>query len=419
MLKPGKAKRTLNLLLKIALRYFFSKKTGGKFNLISIISAISLLGYVVGGAALVIVLSVFNGFEGLFTKMYSQFDSDLRVYPVAAKRIDSATFNWALLNNNELVESYSEILEENVLLRYNNQQTIATIKGVNQKFAKINHIDSALVDGVLDLNLDPNFVMVGQGIAYRLAINTNDPFRTMAIYAPVLADDGLFISPENAFNKIQVSPSAVFAVQEEVDDKFIICGIDLAKELLQNKSTFSVIDIKIKNDQNLDESKAYFEKNLGSKFIVKNRFEQRDTFFKVMKSEKTISYFILLFILFIAATNSISSLYILAMEKKRDLFVFKSMGLTPQQGGLIFLFQGLIISFVGAVFGVVLGLAVCWLQQHFGLVTLQESSNAALNTYPVKVLTKDLVLVFITVLFLGGITALYPAKRVRQIMKVF
>jgi lipoprotein-releasing system permease protein len=403
----------VNLPFTIAKRYFFSRKRGGGFSLISVISGISLLGYVVGAAALVIVLSVFNGFEQLFSSLYTNFDSDLRVTSTAGKIIDPKQINWAKFEKTEGIETYSKVVEENVLLRYNNQQSIATLKGVDRKYVDVTHFDSMLVGGYVDVRLDSIYAIAGQGIAYRLSIDPNDLFKALAIYVPK-RDVQTIINPDDAFNKALVVPSGVFAVQEEVDNKYVICPLGFAQGLLGRDDAFTAIEIKLTPNQNSNKVKAQLQEVLGNNFTIKNRFEQHDAFFKVMRSEKAISYIILLFILLIAASNTISSLYILVMEKKRDLLIMRSMGLTENQAANIFRMEGLIIAFVGGTAGIILGLILCYLQEQYGFVALQASSDALFSSYPVRVIWSDVLLVFGTVLVLGYITTIYPAKRAKQ-----
>lgn len=399
----------------IAKRYFFSRKTGGGFNLITLISGISLLGYIVGTAALIIVLSVFNGFEMLFTSMYSNFDSDLRITSAKGKTINETTFKWIELKNAEGIFAFSKVVEENVLLRYNNQQTIATLKGVDANYMDVTGFDSTIVAGYADVRHDSNFAIVGQGIAYRLSVNPDDLFKALSIYVPKRSVQS-FMRPDEAFNKVLIVPGGVFSVQEEVDDKYVICPLHFATELLERNNEISAIEIKLKPGYRMDEVKDQLQQALGEQYSVKNRFEQHESFFKVMRSEKMISYIILLFILLIAASNTISSLYILVIEKKRDLNILKSMGITERQASSIFVWQGLIIAFTGGMLGIGFGLLLCWLQQQYGFVSLQSAANVLFSAYPVKVIWSDVALVFFTVMILGLLTTIYPARKAKSII---
>lgn len=405
----------MNLPFYIAKRYFFSRKKGGGLSLISVVSGISLLGYIVGAAALVIVLSVFNGFEELFSTMYKNFDSDLRVTSHVGKTIDSTTFKWASFHEALAGESYSLTLEENVLLRYNERQNIATLKGVDKQYTKVTGFDKTIISGVVDFNNEEAFAVVGQGVAYRLSLDPNDIFKALAIYAP-RRDVQSIINPEEAFNKAVVVPAGIFSAQDEADNKYVICPMGFVRELLQRNGHITAIEIEVTDDANIQKVKSTLKETLGTNFDVKDRFEQHDSFFKIMKSEKVVSYFILLFILLIAASNTISSLYILAMEKSRDMLVLKSMGLTQQSASNIFVYEGLVIAVFGGGIGVFLGLLLSLLQEKYGIISLQESADVVFSTYPIKVIWVDIILVLSTVVVLGYLTTIYPAKKVKQLM---
>lgn len=405
----------MNLPFHIAKRYFFSRKKDGGVNLISVVSGISLLGYIVGAAALVIVLSVFNGFESLFNKMYSNFDSDIRITARTGKTIDSASFNWTAFNNEMKGDSYSLILEENVLLRYNDRQSIATLKGVDKQYGVVTGFDKTLVSGQVDLKRDEEYAVVGQGIAYRLSLDPNDVFKGLSIYVPK-RDVQNIINPEEAFNKAFVFPSGVFSAQDEADNKYIICPMNFARNLLQREGQLTAIEINVKEDTKVSSFKERLKEQLGEDYVIKDRFEQHDSFYKIMKSEKVVSYFILLFILLIAASNTISSLYILVIEKKRDIHVLKSLGITRKMVSQVFIYEGLIIAVFGGGVGIFLGLMLSLLQQQFGFIALQASEEMVFSSYPIKVVWTDLVLVLGTVIILGYLTTLYPLKKVKQLM---
>lgn len=405
----------MKLPFYIARRYFFSRKTGGGFSLISLISGISLLGYIVGAAALVIVLSVFNGFESLFTSLYSNFDSDLRITSAEGKTISSEAFKWDVLKQTEGVYMYSRVVEENVLLRYNNQQTIATLKGVDANYSAVTGFDSTIISGSIHTQKDSVFAVVGQGIAYRLSVDPEDLFKALAIYVPKRNVQS-FINPDEAFSKALVLPNAVFSVQEEVDDKYVICPLGFAMELLARQDEITAIEIKLKPGYKMDRVKKELQEALGDRYIVKNRFEQHESFFKVMRSEKAISYIILLFILLIAASNTIGSLYILVTEKKRDLQILRSMGITEGQAAGIFRYQGFIIAFAGGAAGIAIGLILCVLQDHYGFVSLQNTANVIFSSYPVKVIWSDVLLVFVTVMVMGYLTTIYPARKAKSMI---
>lgn len=384
--------------------------------MITIISGISLLGYLVGAAALVIVLSVFNGFESLFSSLYTNFDPDIKIVPKSGKIISNSQANLNLIRSVEGVLYASATLEENVLLRYNNQQTIATIKGVDEFYDEVTRFDSTIINGFVDIRNDSIYAVVGQGIAYRLSVDPNDVFKPLGIYVPN-RDVSTVISTEGAFNKALVYPGGVFSVQEEVDNKYIVCPLTFTSELLNRNNVVSAIDIKVENINKLSAVKSKLNELLGANCLIKDRYEQRETFFKVMKSEKAVSYMILLFILLVAASNTIGSLYILVIEKTKDITIMKSMGLTSEIIRRVFLFEGLMISVFGGGIGIILGLVLSLVQQHYGIIAIDGSINELFSAYPIKVIASDVLIVFITVVVLGVITSWYPALKAEKLAK--
>ena len=405
----------MNLPFNIARRYFFSRKSGGSFNLISIISGISLLGYIVGAGSLLLVLSVFNGFESLFINMYNKFDSDIKIVAAKGKSFELNQAVYGRIKNIEGVIIVSKSLEENALLKYGERQNIATIKGVDENYKSVAEVDSSIVAGVSMLQSgDTNFAIVGQGIAYQLSVDPEDVFNRLGIYVP---KPGVVdaLNPEEAFSHAIISPVGIFGVQEEVDNKYVIVPLRFMQKLLNLDNKISSIDIKISKDKSMDEVKTEIEKILGEQFIVQNRFEQREAFFKIERTEKQVSYLILLFILFVSASNTIGSLYILVIEKKRDLQILSSMGLTKEQAASIFKYEGIFLAVIGGLVGLILAATLCILQEKYGIIKIAGTESFAIDHYPVKLKISDMFLVFITVFILGWITSIYPARKAKQL----
>jgi lipoprotein-releasing system permease protein len=383
----------MNLPLKIARRYFFSRRSGGTFSLITLISGISLMGYIVGAAALVIVLSVFNGFEEVFSSLYNSFDPDIEIAPAKGKVFEPSKLDIKAIRSVDGVWKIAESLEENVLLRYEERQHIATAKGVDEVFLDVTALDSCILAGDMLLQAgDTNYAMVGQGLAYRLAIDPTDIFKRMILYVPARGETDML-----------------------VDDKYVIVPLRFLRKMLDRPTELSSLEIKLKPGADADEVKEAIVRISGSDFVVKNRFEQREAFFKVMKSEKLISYFILFFILLIAASNTIGSLYILVIEKSKDIRMLSSVGLTRRQAGRIFVYEGLLLAIFGGGLGILLGIWLCYLQQQYGFIKLNGALTSVFQSYPVKMIWSDLLLVLATVIFLGIITAVYPASKARRL----
>jgi lipoprotein-releasing system permease protein len=408
----------MNLPLLIARRYFFSKRQGKSFNLINLISGISLLGYIVGAMALVIVLSVFNGFEGMFSAMYNNFDPDMQIIAQEGKTFtrDSTTIaNLKKLNGVELV---AEVLEENVLLKYDDRQTIAKAKGVDKNYTRLTLLDSCLVAGTMLLEYDDEaYALVGQEIAWKLAIDPSDIFKKMTIYVPSQGAVDV-LNPEANFNKAMVAPAGIFSVQQEIDETYIIVPISFLQQLLVREHQLSSLDIKLKNGTSPNKAKSEIAALMGNNFTIKNRYEQREAFYKIMKSEKLISYIILLFILLIAAANSIASLYLLTLEKKKDIGLMSNIGMKAKQVYAIFMLEGIFIALTGGIIGIILGIGVCYAQQQFGFIHLTDGSAFMFQQYPVELRITDIALVFATVVILGFITAQYPARKAAALSNI-
>lgn len=407
----------MNLPLKIAFRYFFSRRREGSFNIITIISGISLLGYVVGAAALIIVLSVFNGFENLFSTLYSQFDADIQITSTVGKSFPTSQLNIAQIKNIDGVLHVNYVIEENVLARYNGKQVLATVKGVDETYLNAVQLDTNLISGALLLQEgDTNFALIGQGLAYQLGVQPDDQFNFLTIYVPSKGDIDL-LNAENAFKRNPIFPIGVLGIQEEVDNKYILVPLRFIEPLLEKKNQVSAIEIRLRNDASMDKIRSQIEENAGDSFLVKNRFQQRDSFYKVMKSEKFISFMILLFIMMVAAFNTVGSLYMLVIEKKKDLKIFASMGLTANQARKIFMFEGIILAIFGGLVGIILGGSICWLQQEYNLINFSSSQGFIIDSYPVRIKATDFLYVFLTIVGIGFITSLYPAYKAKQMIQ--
>jgi len=406
----------MNLPLKIAFRYFFSRRREGSFNIITLISGISLLGYVVGAAALIIVLSVFNGFENLFSTLYSQFDADIQITSTVGKSFPTSQLNIAQIKNIDGVLHVNYVIEENVLARYNGKQVLATVKGVDETYLNAVHLDTNLVSGALLLQEgDTNFALIGQGLAYQLGVQPDDQFNFLTIYVPAKGNIDL-LNAENAFKRNPIFTIGVLSIQEEVDSKYIIVPLRFIEPLLDKKNQVSALEIRLNKDASMDKIRSQIEEMAGGTFAVKNRFQQRDSFYKVMKSEKFISFMILLFIMMVAAFNTVGSLYMLVIEKKKDLKIFASMGLTANQARKIFMFEGIILAIFGGLIGILLGGVICWLQQEYSIINFSSSEGFIIDSYPVRIKAIDFLYVFLTIVGLGFITSLYPAYKAKQMI---
>ncbi len=401
----------LSFSFRIARRYLFSKKS---HNAINIISGISAAGVGVGAMALVCVLSVFNGFELLISDMFSSFDPDLKITLTQGKTFDDNSPGLSSVRKMKSVAFFTDVVEENALLRFRNKQMPATIKGVSDDFEKMTRIDSIMYDGKFVLN-DGAFerAVPGVGVASTLGLGAHfiDP---LYIYAPKRTSKINLLRPENSFNQLGTFVSGVFSVKQlQYDDHYVLVSINLARNLFEyEKTKVTSIELKLAKGVDHDKVQKQIQSLLGDRYQVKNRYEQQESFFKIMKIEKWFTYLILCFILLIASFNIIGSLSMLIIDKKGDIETLRNLGANNQLIKRIFLFEGWMISVVGAVSGIALGGLLCLLQQYFGILKL--GTGYVVDAYPVKTNVTDLLLVFVTVLVMGFLAAYYPVRYIRK-----
>jgi lipoprotein-releasing system permease protein len=400
----------LSFSFRIARRYLFSKKS---HNAINIISGISAGGVAIGTMALVCVLSVFNGFESLISNMFSAFDPDLKITLTHGKTFDVKSNSFSELRKMKSVAVFTEVIEENALLRFKDKQMPVTIKGVSDGFERSTSIDSIMYDGKFIL-YDGAFqrAVAGVGVASTLGLGAHfiDP---LYIYAPKRTSKINLLRPENSFNQIGTFVSGIFSVkQAPYDDHYLLVSIDLARNLFEyQKTTVSAVELKLAKTADPKEVQKQIKTLLGNDFQVKNRYEQQESFFKIMKIEKWITYLILCFILLIASFNIIGSLSMLIIDKKADILTLRNLGADNQLIKRIFLFEGWMISGVGALAGIGLGAMLCLLQQYFGILRL--GAGYVVDAYPVVTKVFDMLIVFGTVVIMGFLAAIYPVRYIR------
>lgn len=402
----------LNLPFFIARRYLFSKKST---NAINVISIISMVGVAVATMALVIVLSVFNGFHDLVASFFTNFDPQLEVVPVKGKvaAADDAVF--MKIRQLPEVDMVSECVQDQALAFYNGQQAMVNIMGVDDNFARMTRIQKILYgDGDFSLqaaNLE--YGVPGIRLAQTLGMGARwDGF--LKIYAPQregqLTD---MASPADGFvTDSLISPGVVFAVnQAKYDRDYLITSIAFARRLFFRQGMVSKLMVKLKPGTDIDAAKRKIKGLAEGRFNVLDRFEQHADTFRIMQVEKVLAYLFLSFILVVACFNIIGSLSMLIIEKKKDVQTLRNLGATDRTLTRVFLFEGRMISALGAVVGILLGLLLCWLQQEFGLVPMGDSSGTfVVNAYPVSVHYSDVLIVFITVLAVGWAAAWYPVR---------
>ncbi len=396
----------MKLSLYIARRYLFAKKSR---NAINVISSVSVAGVTVGTMALIIVLSVFNGLESLVRSIFNTFDPDLKITVAEGKTFKPDSTMLVLLSGVKGLECYSLCLEENALLKYGDKQYIATIKGVDDNYVKVSRIDSSMWDGKFTLKSDKGrpYAIPGVGIANFLGLRIN--FITpLDIYVPRRTASPN-INPEDAFIRKFIFPSGIYQIEQEYDSKYVYVPIDFARELLEYDNRVSSVEIKLTDKANEASVQKNVSKIFGKGFVVQNKYEQQELFYKVMHSERLAIFFILSLILLIASFSIIGSLTMLIIEKERDIEILKSLGADNKLIRKIFIFEGWLISIIGALAGILLGYIMCRLQQKFGLIRLR-SETLIMDAYPVVMKLRDFVIVPATVLLIGYWAAWYPVR---------
>ena len=363
--------------------------------------------------ALIIVLSVFNGFTDVIESFFSNFDPDIKIIPAEGKMFDPKEYEFDKIKKNPDILHYAEVIEEVAMLKYKNQQYPAVIKGVPSNYADYTNIDTLIVDGnfiLQDKGID--YAVVGQGVAYNLGVGITfiDPIR---IYVPKKGRQASF-NITSSINYNYIYPSGVFSVLEEIDSKYIIVPYKFASELFESQNLVSSVELGISDNVRLEKVQKDIQNILGNDFTVKNKYQQHDMIYKTMKSEKWAAYLILVFILIIASFNVLSSLSMLIIDKKEDLFILKSMGAHSNLIRKIFLFEGWLISIFGAITGSILGLLICWAQIKFQLITLPGAGSFVITAYPVKIVFVDVILVLSIVFIVGFIASWYPVKFITQ-----
>ncbi|TAM94262.1 MAG: ABC transporter permease [Chitinophagaceae bacterium] len=382
----------------------------------NIISWVSISAITIGAASLIIVLSVFNGFENLVKSLYSSFYPEIKISPVEGKTMFVPVSKLDSLQKLNEVKYVSKSLQEKALLKYNDEKTIAILKGVDQHFSQVTGISEKIVRGTFNIgDADTPKAVVGIGIEATLGIDVERGFIPMLIYLP-RANVESFIFPEQAFYVGQVSPDGTFAIQQDFDNQYVITSLAYMQQLMGLSSNIvSELEVALKPGVDLMQAKAGIMKIFGKeKYLVQTRYEQNRSLYQVMQTEKWFVYAILLFIFAIAAFNMIGCLSMLVIEKRRDITILKAMGARHSLIQKIFLAEGLLIAILGAGAGTLIAVLICVGQQKYGWVKL-GGGTFVVDSYPVNMQYTDFILVWLTILVITLLASWYPAlKAARQ-----
>ena len=399
----------MNFPFYVARRYLFSKKST---NAINVISAISVVGVAVATMALVVTLSVFNGFHDMVASFFTTFDPQLKVVPVKGKTVAADDPVLTSIKALPQVDVATQTVEDMALVVYNGRQAMVRIKGVEENFAQLTHIKEILVgDGEFELRAADMFYGI-PGLRLAEQMNMGYDFEgAINVYAPRREGQLNMANPTDGFVQDELfSPGVLFSVkQAKYDKNYIITSVDFARRIFNAQGMVSALELRLKPGSDFDGVKSEIAQMCGDRFRVLDRYEQQDETFRIMKIEKLIAYLFLTFILMVACFNIIGSLSMLIIDKKDDVVTLRNLGASDRQVVRIFLFEGRLISAIGAVAGILLGLLLCWIQQTYGLVKLGSSSGSfVIDSYPVSVHPADVVLVFVTVLVVGWMSVWYP-----------
>ncbi|MDN3587752.1 ABC transporter permease [Pedobacter aquatilis] len=384
----------MNTPLYIAKRYLFAKKST---NAINLISGISMVGVMVGSAALIIILSVFNGLEVTILNMFNTLTPEIAITPSKGKTFNPDTEYFNQLKKDKNIYSFTEVLQENALLKYNNKQAVGMVKGVGADFLKNNKLDSTIKEGRFVLSNRSGYSsVIGSALQSYLAVNTVDPFTELEIFSPKKDIKVNSINPTEDFTTKSIRVSGVFEVQQEFDNGIIV-PLNFARELLGEEQNVSSIEINLKPGVDVEKFKNDIVDKTSGAFEVRNQAEQNRSVYHILNTEKWAVYIILTFILIIAIFNIIGSLTMLVIDKVKDIAILSSLGASKKLIKRIFLFEGMMITMSGCVLGLLIGVIFYLLQHNFGLIKMGEGSDTLLSSYPIGLKWKDFILVFVTV----------------------
>ncbi len=399
--------------LKIAWRYLFAKK---QFNAIHVITTISSVAVGVVTAAMICVLSVMNGFGELIEQMFSQFDPDIKVTASVGKSFHLNQEQKDILLNLPCVDLLSESISETALLEFNDKQTPVQLMGVDSSFAQITDIQDIITDGkyqVYDGAFDR--AVLGQGLAWQIGIGVNF-VHSIQLYAPKREGKVNMMRPDLNFNREACFISGIFSVQQQqYDDNLILVDIDLTRRLLEyDDNEISSLQISITDNYNINKAKKEISNILGDGFLLQDRYEQQEDFFRILRVEKLLTTLLLVFILLIATFNGIGCLSMLIIDKQQDIQTLSHLGASDSMIRRVFLAEGWLVNTIGALGGFIVGLGICLLQEYFGLLKLGNGAEYVISAYPIAVQGWDIVFVAIMVLLLGALAAWIPAKRIKN-----
>lgn len=398
----------MNLSIKIARRYLFAKKST---NAINLITSIAVFGIAVGTAALILVLSVFNGFEDLITGMFSHFNPDVKITSVEGKTFEDDPM---LINDILIVGGIAQLsrtLEEVAYFKYKDQQNFGKIKGVDSHFQYVLNFDSTMREGKFQLyQKDRDLAVVGWGMRNKLGININDEFAGLSVFMAKKKESPFDPRP---FRRKTLYPSGSFAIQQEFDNEYVLTSLEFAQNLTKSKNRISSIEIKLKPGYQTEAVYEALQNAVGDQFVVKNKHQQQESFLQLMKVEKWLAFAITSLMMLLVSINMIGALWMIVLDKQRDIAILRSMGMTVNNVQGIFLYLGGFLTLLGIIIGFILALVIYYLQTTIGLVKVP--GDAIIDAYPTSLRALDFVVVFSVVFIIGSLASIAPSLRAKKV----
>lgn len=395
----------MNLSLFIAKRYFFSKR---KQNFINIISILSMVGVAFSTAALIIVLSVFNGLEGLLRSLYVSFDPELKIEAAEGKSFEVNDELLSKLNAIEGVNVVTEVIEDYAYIRYRDADVIATIKGVSDNFIDQHRLDDRIVQGEMKLKENGiDYAILGRGIQYALSVAVDDEMYALQVfYIKDLKQTSL--DPSQMYSRKSIRPGGVFSIEKNYDENYIFLPLDFVVDLLDYGNRRTALEIKTDEGVNLNSLKQKVSEAIGKSFVVLTNEEQQKDLYRLLKIEKLFTFLALSLLITVGSINIFFSLMMLAIDKKKDISILSAIGADQKLIRRIFFSEGAIISFIGAGSGLLIGGLICWAQDQFGLVGM-GMENAVVSDYPVKMIWSDFAITSLVIVGITFLVSFYPA----------
>lgn len=407
---------SFTLVRHLSWRYLKGKRSA---NAVPVLSRISMFAIAVGTAAMIILFSVFNGFEGVVKDLYKAFYPDVKITAAKGKFFSAADEQFSKISSIEGVKHMSRVLEDNILLRSSSDQRVATLKGVDGSYYNVNNIEQYITEGKGDLTAgDRPQVVIGYRLLAELGMDVYNVITNVVAYYPnpKASSTSIVMSPQSAFTSERLWPQGAFTVQDEFDGKYVLADIAIAERLLQKKGYYSSIEMSLSDGADPDDVKSELQQLLGARYIVETRYEQNRTLYMVMRAEKWAVYGILVLVLLIAAFNMVGALSLLVLEKQKDISIMKTMGATRADISSIFVTEGVLWSLIGGGTGLLIGGLICLGQQYFGWIKL--GGSFIIEAYPVALAWQDFALIVATIIAIGVLASWFPAMRAARVQTV-